>query len=102
MMLLLIGFLYFAVDLLAVVLLVATWQHTRIKGFLVVAASVALGIVLRWAGPYVFRFSDSEDFEMINVVAQGVFIAVTALGVAGFWDIYRRLKQARAVPSPVA
>jgi hypothetical protein len=101
-MTLLIGFLYFAVDLLAAVLLVATWQHTRIKGFLWVAASVVLGILLRWAGPYVFRFSDSEDFQMVNLAAQLVFIAVTALGVAGFWDIYRRLKQGRPVSPPAA
>lgn len=99
-MMFLIGFLYFAVDLLAAVLLVATWQHTRIRGFLLVAASVALGIVLRWVGPYVFRFSNGEDFEMVNLVAQLVFIAVMALGVAGFWDIYRRLKRPRTAAPP--
>jgi hypothetical protein len=101
-MMLLIGFLYFAVDLLAAVLLVATWQHTRIPGFLWVAASVLLGILLRWAGTYIFRFSGSANMEIVNVVAQLVFIAVMAIGVAGFWDIYRRLKQARAVPPPSA
>ncbi len=101
-MMFLIGFLFFAVDLLAAVLLVATWQHTRIPGFLWVAASVVLGIVLRWTGPYIFRFSGNANIELVNVVAQLVFIAVMVLGVVGFWDIYRRLKQAHAVPPPVA
>lgn len=101
-MTLLIGFLYFALDLLAAVLLVATWQHTRIRGFLWVAASVVLGIGLRWVGPYLFRFSDSADFEMINIVAQLVFIAVMAVAVFGFWDIYRSLKQARTATPPAA
>lgn len=97
-MMFLVGFLYFAVDLLAAVLLVATWQHTRIPGFLWVAASVVLGILLRWTGPYIFRFSGNANIEMVNVVAQLVFIAVMVLGVVGFWDIYRRLRR----PSPLA
>ena len=99
---LVMGFLFFVVDVLAIVLLVACWQRTRFNGFLLVAASYALGIVSRWATPLLYRFVESDGLEVIHVVVQLLYLGVAALAVAGFWDIYQRLKTGRNDAPPEA
>ncbi|KFN47146.1 hypothetical protein [Arenimonas metalli] len=91
----LMGFLYFAVDLAAVLLLAACWQRTRITGFAIVAASFVAGILARWTVPWVYRAVDLADGDMAwaaNMIVQSVYLVIAVIAVAGFWDIYRVLK----------
>lgn len=90
------GILYFVVDLAAVLLLAACWQRTRITGFAIVAASFVAGILGRWLVPLVYRAVDSSDPGMLSMagwLSQGIFLLVALVAVAGFWDIHRALKQ---------
>ena len=91
----LVGFLYFAVDLAAVLLLAACWQRTRILGFAIVAASFVAGIVARWSVPWIYRAVDMGDGDMAwaaSLIVQSVYLVIAGIAVAGFWDIYRVLK----------
>ena len=97
-----LGFFYFALDALAILLLLATWQHTRITGFLVLAASYGLGILARWGFPMLYRFFDTGEFEaqVIGHVWQVGYLLIAGVGLAGFWDIYRKLKLQRGAEPP--
>ncbi|HEX4854727.1 hypothetical protein [Arenimonas sp.] len=91
----LVGFLYFAVDLAAVLLLAACWQRTRILGFAIVAASFVVGILARWAVPWIYDAVDMGDGDMAwaaSMIVQLVYLVIAGIAVAGFWDIYRVLK----------
>ncbi|HEU0153746.1 MAG TPA: hypothetical protein VFQ84_10430 [Arenimonas sp.] len=95
-MFLMMGLMYFVVDLAAILLLSACWQRTRIRGFAIVAASYGAGIVARWTAPLAYRWADSGDGGMgslAGVVVQTAFFLVAVVAVVGFWDIYRVLKQ---------
>ncbi len=97
---LLTGFLYFAFDAAAILLLLATWQHTRITGFLVLAASYALGILSRWFLPLLSRLIASGESDAIGNMAlayQATFLLVSVVGLYGFWDVYQQLKRRPAV-----
>jgi hypothetical protein len=97
---LLMGILYFVVDLAAILLLAACWQRTRILGFAIVAGSYAAGILARWSVPLVYRWVDMADGGMASLAGvgvQAVYLVVAVIAVAGFWDIYRALK-----PRPAA
>lgn len=90
----LMGVLSFGLDALAILLLLATWQHTRINGFLVLAASYALGILSRWTLPLLTRFMESDDaLQYVGPVYQGSFLLIAGVGLYGLWDIYRQLKR---------
>jgi hypothetical protein len=98
---LLSGLVFLALDVLAILLLVATWQRTRIPGFAVVAASVAMGIALRWLAPFLYRSFDLSDPSgqwLAMLVTDGLYTAMTAIAVVGFWNIYRRLAAPPAAP----
>jgi hypothetical protein len=97
-----LGFLFFAFDAVAILLLVGCWQHTRINGFLMLAGSYALGILARWLSPLVYRFAEGEQFESVTVVVQLGYVAIAALALAGIWDIYRRLKAGLSSAAPTA
>lgn len=95
MSMLVMGFLFFAVDMAAVLLLAACWQRTRILGFAIVAASFVAGILARWTVPWIYRAVDMGDGTMAwaaSVIVQSVYLVIAAVAVAGFWDIYRVLK----------
>ncbi len=98
------GLLYFAFDAAAALLLVATWQHTRIAGFLVLAASYGLGIVARWAMPWVYRsISDGQGPDMLlGTLVRSVWLVIAAVALYGLWDIYRQLKRAPLAAPPLA
>jgi hypothetical protein len=92
----LMGMLYFGLDALAILLLLATWQHTRITGFLVLAATYALGILSRWLLPLLTRFMDSDGsgaIQNLGLIYQGTYLLIAAIGLYGLWDIYQQLKR---------
>jgi hypothetical protein len=97
------GLLYFGVDALAILLLLATWQHTRVSGFLVLAASYALGILSRWLLPWLPRLMDlaeSDSMYSLGLVYQLSYLLIAGVGLYGLWDIYRQLKcRPAAVPA---
>ena len=98
------GLLYFAFDAAAALLLAATWQHTRITGFLVLAASYVLGIVARWVVPLLHR-SVAGDFAsdaLLITFFRSIWFVIAAVALYGLWDIYRRLKRAAPAPPPAA
>ena len=89
------GLLYFAFDAAAALLLVATWQQTRINGFLVLAASYVLGIVARWVVPMLYH-GVRDDFAsnmLMLAFLRSIWFLIAAVGIYGLWDIYRRLKR---------
>jgi hypothetical protein len=94
-------FLYFAFDAAAALLLVATWQRTRINGFLVLAASYVLGIVARWVVPLLHRgvASDFASNALLITLFRSIWFVIAAVALYGLWDIYRQLKD-RTVPAP--
>ena len=101
---LLTGFLYFAFDAAAILLLLATWQHTRIAGFMVLAGSYALSILSRWLLPLLSRLMDggSPDAMVdLTLLYQATFLLVSAVGLYGLWDVYRQLKR-RPAAAPSA
>ena len=98
------GFLYFAFDAAAALLLVATWQQTRITGFLVLAASYVMGIVARWVVPLLYR-GVSDDFPsdmLILAFLRSIWFVIAAVALYGLWDIYRRLKRPASIEPPSA
>jgi hypothetical protein len=90
--------IFFVLHVAAFLLLVATWQHTRIAGFLFIAGSYVLGMVGRWTAPLAYRFAagDEGHMEWILPLVQFVYVVVSALAVFGFLDIYRALKRSAA------
>jgi hypothetical protein len=101
---LLTGLLYFAFDAAAILLLLATWQHTRITGFLVLAASYGLGILSRWLLPLLSRLIASGEPDAIGnmaLVYQATFLLVSLVGLYGLWDVYQQLKRRPAVAPSV-
>ena len=99
----LMGLMSFGLDALAILLLLATWQHTRISGFLVLAATYALGILVRWLLPLLTRFMDSDGSGMVQnlgLIYQGTYLIIAAIGLYGLWDIYQQLKRRPATSSP--
>jgi len=87
------GFFYFALDALAILLLVATWQRSRVTGFLVLAGSYGLGIVARWGVSLSYRFIDSDQSMGLSWLYQSIWLVVSAVGLYGLWDIYRHFKR---------
>lgn len=98
----LFGFLFFATDLVAILLLVATWQHTRISGFLVLAATYLAGMVSRWLTPLAYRFAEADNFTFVSMAVQAVYFVVAVAAVYGLWDVYRQLKRRHAAIAPSA
>ena len=98
------GLLYFAFDAAAALLLVATWQHTRISGFLVLAASYGLGILARWLMPLLYRgMSGDSGADMLGVaIARSIWFVIAAVALYGIWDIYRQLKRTSRPTPPAA
>lgn len=98
------GFLYFAFDAAAALLLVATWQHTRITGFLVLAASYVLGILARWVVPLLYRLA-ADDFGsdlLQTAFFRSLWFVIAAVALYGLWDIYRQLKRTSRATPPLA
>jgi len=91
----LFGVIFFVLNLAAILLLVGSWQHTRIQGFLLLAGSYLLGMLGRWITPLAYRFAadGSGQGEWIYTVVQSTYVIVASLAVWGFWDIYRSLKR---------
>jgi hypothetical protein len=92
----LMGAMSFGLDALAILLLLATWQHTRIHGFLVLASSYALGILSRGLLPLLTRFMDSDGsgaIQNLGLIYQGSYLLITVVGLYGLWDIYQNLKR---------
>jgi hypothetical protein len=97
---LLMDFAYFVFDAIAILLLVATWQRSRIRGFLVLAVSYALGIVARWGIALSYRYFDPGDTLGLSWVYQLVWLLVSAVALYGLWDLYRHFRHAgRVAPS---
>jgi hypothetical protein len=88
------GFAYFALDAVAVLLLFATWQRSRITGFLVLSASYALGILSRWLVTLSYRFAEAGDMQAMAWLSSLGWLVVSAIGLYGLWDIYRHFKRA--------
>ncbi|GAB2501955.1 hypothetical protein [Arenimonas alkanexedens] len=89
------GVLFFAVDAVAILLLAATWQRTRILGFAIVAASYLTGVFTRWLAPWIYQLLDGGDATNLAVpglVVQLLYLVISLVALAGFWDIYRALK----------
>lgn len=98
------GFLYFAFDAAAVLLLVATWQQTRITGFLVLAASYLLGSVARWLVPVFYRLQSGDDLADIGftLLVRPLWFLIAGVALYGLWDIYRQLKRKAQTAPPAA
>lgn len=91
----LFSLVFTVIDVAAILLLVGTWQHTRITGFLLLATSYLFGMVARWVTPLLYRFADG-DFGMVGWIfplVQSVYALIAAIAVFGLWDIYRSLKR---------
>ena len=99
---LLMGFAYFALDAVAILLLVAIWQRSRITGFLFLAAGHALGILVRWAMPWVHRLVDGDGAGYVMGLYSVVWLVVSAVGLYGLWDIYRHYKRGQPAALPAA
>lgn len=98
----LFGLSFFVFDALGAVLLVACWQHTRIAGFLWLAASYVLGIAWRWLVPWVYAMGDpagAGGLLPVHAIAQGTYLGLAAVGLFGLWGIYRGLKARAAAPA---
>ncbi|MBW8368270.1 MAG: hypothetical protein K0M70_10490 [Arenimonas sp.] len=94
----LLGVVYFVFDAAAALLLVATWQRTRITGFLVLASSYVLGILARWIMPLLYRGLGGDGG--LTVLIQSLWLLIAAVALYGLWDIYRQLKRpAHAAPA---
>jgi hypothetical protein len=91
----LFSLIFFVLNVTAILLLVGTWQHTRINGFLLLAGSYVLGIVGRWTAPLAYQFADGGTDQMawILPLVQSIYVIVAAMAVFGFWDIYGTLKR---------
>lgn len=98
----LMGFAYFALDALAILLLVAIWQRSRINGFLVLAASYCLGIAARWGLSLFYRLVDSEEAMSWSWTFQFAWLLASAVGLYGLWEIYRHFKRAQSIAPPLA
>ena len=98
----LMGLSYFALDALAILLLVAIWQRSRITGFLVLASSHALTILVRWAMTFAHRLMDGEGMGFLFGLSSFVWLIVSAVGLYGLWDIYRHFKRAPSAALPTA
>jgi len=98
------GFLYFAFDAAAALLLVATWQQTRVTGFLVLAASYLLGICARWLVPVFYRLQSGDDVADIwfILLVRPLWFLIAAVALYGLWDIYRQLKRPASAAPPAA
>jgi hypothetical protein len=98
------GLLYLAFDGAAALLLVATWQQTRIVGFLVLAASYVLGIVARWLVPVMYRMQSDDwlsDLWFI-ILVRPLWFVISGVALLGLWDIYRQLKRPPTTAPPSA
>jgi len=91
----LFGVIFFVLNLAAILLLVGTWQNTRIQGFLLLAGSYVVGMLGRWIVPLAYRISvdGSGQGEWVYILVQSTYVVVACLAVWGFWDIYRSLKR---------
>ena len=98
----LMGLLYFALDALAILILVATWQRSRVTGFLVLAGSYALGILARWGISLSYRLFDPSAVYGLAWVHQLAWLAASAAAIYGFWDIYRHFKRLPSSAAPLA
>jgi hypothetical protein len=99
---LLTGAIYFGLDAMAILLLVAIWQRTRMSGFLLVALSYGIGLLFRPAMPLLMRMlgdGDAGNYEIIGLISQGVFVGSSIIALAGFWNIYSGFRR-RPAPSP--
>lgn len=98
------GVMYFAFDAAAALLLAATWQQTRITGFLVLAASYVLGILARWMVPVLYQWSSGGGLagDIFTVVVKPIWFVTAAIALYGIWDIYRQLKRRAPAAPPTA
>jgi hypothetical protein len=96
--------LYFAFDAAAALLLAATWQQTRIPGFMVLAASYVLGIVARWMVPLLYHWSSGDDLRgaIFMFLVKPIWFVTAAIALYGIWDIYRQLKRRVPAAPPAA
>ena len=96
------GFLYFGLDAVAVVLLVAIWQRTRILGFTLLALSYLIGMLARPAYPLMLRMmtdGDASTYDVLSLVYTGVHVLAAVVALAGLLNIYLQLRRPAA---PVA
>ena len=101
----LMGLLYAGLDVLAILLLIAIWQRTRLPGFLLVAASYGIGLLFRPAMPLLVRIlgdGDAGNYEIIGLISQGVFLGSSIIALAGFWNIYSGFRRQPAPSPPIA
>jgi hypothetical protein len=94
----LMGLLYAGLDVLAILLLIAIWQRTRMTGFLLVALSYGIGLVFRPAMPLLMRLLGDGGYESIGLISQGVFVGTSIIALAGFWNIYSGFRRTSAPP----
>lgn len=101
----LMGLLYAGLDVLAILLLIAIWQRTRLPGFLLVALSYGIGLLFRPAMPLLADLMDDAgvgDYGAIALISQGVFLGSSIIALAGFWNIYSGFRRRPAPSPPVA
>jgi hypothetical protein len=98
------GLLYLAFDGAAALLLVATWQQTRITGFLVLAVSYVLGIVSRWLLPVMYRMQLDDGLSdlLFIILIRPLWFVISGVALFGLWDIYRQLKRRPPLAPPAA
>lgn len=72
-------------------LLVATWQRTRIGGFLLLAASHVVGLLVGWVLTLMFRWGGMDADGMAWLVHL-LPLAGLLLAAAGCWQVYQALK----------
>jgi hypothetical protein len=100
----LMGVLYFGLDALAIVLLIAIWQRSRMSGFLLLAVSYGVGLLFRPAMPLLVSMMgdvDASSYHAIGLISQGVFVGTSVIALAGFWNIYSGFRN-RTAPAPQA
>jgi hypothetical protein len=98
---LLTGAIYFGLDAMAILLLVAIWQRTRMSGFLLVAISYGIGLLFRPAMPLLMRVmgdADASNYEIVGLSSQGDFVGSSIIALAGFWSIYSGFRRTPAPP----
>ena len=98
----LLGFAYFALDAVAVLLLLATWQRSRVTGFLLLAASYALGILSRWLVTLSYRLFEPDQVSAIDWLFTVSWLVVSVVGLCGLWGIYRHFRGGPSHAAPVA
>jgi hypothetical protein len=97
----LMGLLYAGLDVLAILLLIAIWQRTRMSGFLLVAISYGIGLLFRPAMPLLMRVmgdADASNYEIVGLISQGVFVGSSIIALAGFWNIYSGFRRTPGPP----